>query len=151
MINSLKSFFQEKVAPAEQDDDERRLQVATCALLLEAAHADDEFSEDERVTILALVAKRFQLSDQESDELLHVADEKRQRSGDLYQFARLVNDSFSRERKFAVVELLWQVVYSDGVLEAHEDSLMHKMGKLLGIRHDELMALKANVKRDLGL
>ncbi len=151
MISSLKSFFQEKVAPADQPDDANRLQVATCALLLETAHADDEFSDDERATILTLVAKRFHLSEDEANHLLHVADAERQRTGDLYQFAHLVNDSFSRERKFAVIELLWQVVYSDGVLEAHEDSLMHKMGKLLGIRNNELMALKANVKRDLGI
>ncbi|MFT5232444.1 MAG: putative tellurite resistance protein B-like protein [Candidatus Krumholzibacteriia bacterium] len=151
MIGSLKSFFQEKVAPASAQDDTDRLQVATCALLLEAAHADDDFSDEEMVTIMALVAKRFQMTDQEASELLHVADEERTLSGDLYQFARLVNDSFTRERKFAVIELLWQVVYSDGVLEAHEDSLMHKMGKMLGVRHEELMALKANVKRDLGL
>jgi len=151
MINSFKAFFQDKVAPAEKEDDADRLQVATCALLLEVAHADDDFSDEEMKTIMALVAKRFQMTEEQAGELLHVADAERQRSGDLYQFARLVNDSFSRERKYAVIELLWQVVYSDGVLEAHEDSLMHKMGKLLGIRHEELMALKVNVKRDLGL
>jgi uncharacterized tellurite resistance protein B-like protein len=47
----------------------------------------------------------------------------------------------------AVLELLWQVVYNDGVLEAREDALMHKMGTLLGVRHEELMALKLKVKR----
>jgi uncharacterized tellurite resistance protein B-like protein len=151
MISSLKSFFQDKVAPTEKADDTDRLQVATCALLLEVAHADDDFSDEEMATIMTLVAKRFNLTEDQASELLHVADEERNLSGDLYQFARLVDDSFSRERKFAVIELLWQVVYSDGVLEAHEDSLMHKMGKLLGIRNEELMALKGNVKRDLGL
>ncbi len=151
MLNSLKSFFQDKVAPGQTGDDADRLQVATCALLLEAAHADDVFSAAELKTIMALVGRRFNLTDEQTTELLHVADAERQRSGDLYQFARLVNESFSRERKLAVVELLWQVVYSDGVLEAHEDALMHKMGTLLGIRHEELMALKLRVKREKGL
>jgi uncharacterized tellurite resistance protein B-like protein len=151
MFGSLKSFFQDNVAPGEQADDEHRLQVATCALLLEVAHADDDYSADEVGTIMALVGKRFDLTADETAELLHVADEERQRSGDLYQFARLVNEGFTRERKLAVLELLWQVVYSDGVLEAHEDALMHKMSTLLSIRNDELMALKVRVKRDKGL
>ena len=125
--------------------------MATCALLLEVAHADDDYSEDEVQTVMAVVGRRFGLSAAETSGLLAVADEERRRSGDLYQFARLVNDSYTRERKLAIVELLWRVVYSDGVLESHEDALMHKLGTLLGVRLDELMALKVQVKRDLGL
>ncbi|MCB1182117.1 TerB family tellurite resistance protein [bacterium] len=151
MFGSLKQFFDEKLAPAAAVSEEERLQVATCALLLEVAHADDDYSEDEVQTVMAVVGRRFGLSAAETSGLLAVADEERRRSGDLYQFARLVNDSYTRERKLAIVELLWRVVYSDGVLESHEDALMHKLGTLLGVRLDELMALKVQVKRDLGL
>lgn len=151
MFGSLKTFFKDNVAEEGAGQDVDRLQVATCALLLEAAHADDNYAADELQTIMAAVGARFGLTPERTAELLHVADAERQRSGDLYQFARLVNDSFSRERKLAVVELLWQVVYSDGVLEAHEDALMHKLGTLLGIRHEDLMALKIKVKREKGL
>ena len=151
MFESLKTFFQANLAPADNGDDQRRLQVATCALLLEAAHADATYSEEELATITALVARRFGLSTDETADLLHAADDERRRSGDLYQFARLVNDSFTEPRKLAVVELMWQVVYSDGVLEAREDALMHKMGTMLGVRLDDLMALKIQVKREHGL
>ncbi len=151
MFGSLKSFFQENVAPTAEGDDVRRLQIATCALLLEIAHADDDYAAEEVETIMALVGKRFGLTGEETAELLHVADEERKQSGDLYQFARLVNDNFTRERKLAIAELLWEVVYSDGVLEAHEDALMHKIGTLLGIRNEELMALKVRVKKEKGV
>ena len=40
------------------------------------------------------------------------------------------------------------MVFSDGVLEAHEDALMHKMATLLGVRHEELMALKVKVQNE---
>jgi len=148
MFRSLNSFFKDKIAPAENGtNDLNKLQVATCALLLEAAHADSDFTAEEEATIARMVGERFGLDAEQTAELLHVADEERQSSGDLYQFARLVNDSFTHPRKLAVLELLWQVVYNDGVLEAHEDALMHKMGTLLGVRHEELMALKLKVKR----
>ena len=94
----------------------------------------------------------YKLPRQDTPDLIVVAaDEERRKSGDLYQFARLINEQFPREQKLAVLELLWQVVYSDGVLEAHEDALLHKMGTLLGVRHEELMALKVKVKREKGL
>ena len=148
MFQSLSRFFQDTMAPAaDKAEDLNHLQVATCALLLEVAHADQDFSEDEEKVITKMMGTRFGLDADQTAELLHVADEERKKSGDLYQFARLINDGFSHPRKLAVLELLWQVVYSDGVLEAHEDALMHKLGTLLGVRHEELMALKLKVKR----
>lgn len=148
MLDRLQKFFSESIAPAEPEDDAHRLRVATCALLLEAAQADDEFSDAERTTIAGLVGRRFQLDEAETSQLLELAEAERADAGDLYQFARLINESFTRPRKLAILELLWRVVYSDGVLEAHEDALMHRMGKMLGIRHEELMALKVKVKND---
>ena len=99
---------------------------------------------------MVLLGRRFGLDPHEAREALQVADAERQRAGTV-PVAHVVNDSFTRERKLAVLELMWQVVFSDGVLEAHEDALMHKMGTLLGVRHEELMALKLQVKRGLGL
>ena len=48
MFRSLSNFFQDTMAPPENRDDYiDHLQVATCALLLEAAHADSDFTEQE--------------------------------------------------------------------------------------------------------
>ena len=147
MLDRLQKYFSERIAPAEPDDEAHRLRVATCALLLEVAHADDEFSDVERESLAGMVGDRFELDADETSELLELAEAERNASGDLYQVARLINDTFPRPRKLAILELLWRVVYSDGVLESHEDAIMHRMGKLLGARHEELMALKLKVKR----
>jgi len=147
MIKGLKDFFHDTMAPATGADERQRLRVATCALLLEAAHADQDFSDEERGQITRIVRERFDLDEEHAAGLIALAEEERRASGDLYQFARLINDTYPRGRKLAIVELLWTVVYSDGVLEAHEDALMHRMAHLLGVRHDELMAVKLKVKR----
>ncbi len=150
MFSSLSQLFTNKLSPAEtQTDEQHRLRVATCVLLLEVAHADDDFSADEEVGIRAAVSRRFKLDNDETALLLAEAQQDRQHSGDLYGFARLVNESFSRPRKLAVIELLWEVVYSDGILDAHEDALMHKFSNLLGLRNEELMAIKVQVVRRL--
>jgi len=144
MFEALQKFF-----PGGQSEDSRGpedVRVATCVLLLEAAHADRDFSEVEKTRITDIVARRFGLGTEEAASLMKVADEERARRDDLYSFARQVNEQYTRPRKLAVIELLWEVVFSDLVLEAHEAALMHKLGNLLGIRHDELMALKLKVK-----
>jgi uncharacterized tellurite resistance protein B-like protein len=150
MFESMNKFFSDKItAVPDADEDARRLRVATSALLLEAAHADSDFSDEEKSAILAMLGQRFRLNEQETADLVEVAEQERQQSDSLFEFARLINEEFPRERKLAILQLLWQVVYQDGVLEAHEDALMHKVGKLLGVRHEELMALKIQVKRSL--
>ncbi len=146
MLDRLQQFFNQRMAGRDEQDDAARLRIATCALLLEAAHADRDFSADERALVAELVARRFDLNETDARELIAIADAERENADDLYRFARLVNADFPRARKLAVVELMWRVVYSDGVLEAHEDALMHKVGNLLGVRHDELIALKLKVR-----
>jgi uncharacterized tellurite resistance protein B-like protein len=149
MFKSFDNLFKKVLEPgAETQDETHRLRVATCVLLLEVAHADEEFSPDERQTVRDLIARRFDLDDTETHELLAAADRERRESTDLYQFARLINERFSRPRKLALLELLWQVVFSDGVLAAHEDALMHRLSHLLGIRRQDLIALKQRVKQN---
>jgi len=154
VLSRLQKFFEERVSPDDkgqgaETSDAQRLRVATCALLLEAAHADDDFSEDERATIAKLVGERFSLDATEAKELLAIAEAEREAASDTYGFTRLINETFNGARKLAVLELLWRVVYSDGLLEAHEDALMHRCGRMLGVRHDELMALKLKVKNGM--
>ena len=150
MFDAISKFFEDKIgAQAEGMDEERQLQVATCVLLLEVAHADEEFTAQERETIDTVVGRRFGLDREQTRQLLDLADDQRRQEEDLYGFSRLLNETYSRPRKLAILDLLWEVVFSDGVLEEHEDALMHKMGNLLGVRHQELMAVKVQVKKRL--
>jgi len=149
MFSAITRFFDDKMTPTDNGHTEDPLRIATCALLLEAAHADSDFSDDECEKISTMVGRRFQLSSEDSKALLDIADQQRRQQTDMYGFARLVNDNYTHPRKLAILEMLWEVVYSDGILEAHEDALMHKMGTLLGIRHEDLMAVKIRVKKRL--
>jgi uncharacterized tellurite resistance protein B-like protein len=149
VLDRIRSFFQEQIAPEDASvGADRRLQIATCALLLEVAHADDDFSADERALVRDLLRDRFELTEAQARELMALAEEQRGASTDLYQFARLINDRFDRPQKLAVLAELWRIVYSDGRLEAHEDALLHKLANLFGLRHQELITLKLQVKRE---
>jgi len=148
MIDAITSFFRNQIAPASEEEasGEHRLRVATCALLLEVAHADEEFTPGEQAMIQDLVRREFRLTPDQAAELIALADAERHQSTDLYQFTRLIADHYPRIQKLAILESLWRVVYSDGQLEAHEDALLHKLTKLLGLKHKEMIALKLRVK-----
>ncbi len=147
VFGPLQKLMQGGLSPGSTPQDETaRLRLATAVLLVEAAQADSEFHDAEREALVRMLRARFGLDAAGADSLLAAAEQARWESGDLYQFARQINDSFPLPRKLAVVELLWEIVYSDGALEVHEDALMHKMGNLLGIRLEDLMALKRKVR-----
>ena len=57
MLKSIKEFFRSSMSPPGQTEPKRSrkdIRLAACALLLELAHADDEFTEDERQHLMKL-------------------------------------------------------------------------------------------------
>ncbi len=74
MIKRIKALLLEQgesTFGATQDADE--LQVATAALLVEAALMDDHFDAEERSTIIRLLKARFELSEAATEALLETA------------------------------------------------------------------------------
>ena len=124
------------------------VRIAACALLLEMANVDDEFSPGERETILAILKDEYGLSEEHAAALADAAEKQRDDSLDLWHFTQQVNQNFSREEKILVVELLWKIVYVDGKLDKHEDYLVHSLAKMLNLSHRELIDAKLRVLYD---
>jgi uncharacterized tellurite resistance protein B-like protein len=151
MINKLKKYFDKKAEsaiPVKKEDTRQRLRVAVCALLLETAYTDDEFSDDEKSRLVDMIKTGFGLTEEETDELLHIAQEERKKSVDLWHFTKLINENYSHEEKINLMEMLWEIVYADSVLDKHEDYLMHTLSKLLKIEHRQMIAAKLKAKPD---
>jgi uncharacterized tellurite resistance protein B-like protein len=145
MIENIKKFFSEKIDTSVQDShvsSERSVSIATCALLLEMAHADSEFSQSERDSILSIIRTSFDMTESDATELLDLADLERKESLDLWQFTNLINQTYSREEKIKVAETLWQVIYTDGKIDQHEEYLMRKLTYLLDLEHQEMIEAK---------
>jgi uncharacterized tellurite resistance protein B-like protein len=121
------------------------IRVATCALFLELATIDNQFSEEERQKILSILREEYGLTTEHAVALAETANRQLKGSIDVWQFTNQINQNYSDDEKLRVVELLWRLVYADGVLDAHEDYLMHKLGKLLRLPHKQLIAAKLKV------
>lgn len=119
--------------------------MATCALLLEVASADNEFAPEECQRIIEILVKRFDLPQDDAEELVRAANERRAQSVDLWQFTHQVNESCSQDEKVAFMEEIWRVIYADHTLDGHEDYLVHKLAGLLNLTHPQLIGAKMKV------
>ncbi|MDJ0784389.1 MAG: TerB family tellurite resistance protein [Desulfosarcinaceae bacterium] len=147
MLASLKHFFEKLTddTPRIAADGTDPIRIATCALFLELARIDEQFSPDEVEMILGLLKERYHLSDEHAQALLEEADAERDASVDLWQFANLINQNYSVAEKIDVVETLWQIVFVDGKMDKYERYLMLKIGNLLRLDHDQLIQAKLKV------
>jgi uncharacterized tellurite resistance protein B-like protein len=142
MHDSIRAFFNRNrpagptpagpTPPAASDS--RSLKIAACALLLEVAHADDEFTVGEQGHIEESLARLFDVPEQEVSELIALAEQERRGATDLFQFTAVINESYDEGQRMALAEVLWRVVFADGQLSAHESYLMRKISNLLDLR-----------------
>jgi uncharacterized tellurite resistance protein B-like protein len=114
-------------------------------LLLEIAHADAEFTDEERDRIARHAREDLGVAAEDVREVMRLAEEARRESVDLYQFTKLVTEGFSRDQRLRLIEAIWGVVYSDGVLTAVEGQLARRIAELLGFQHPEVQAARERV------
>ena len=73
MMESIRQFFLANMAETGNQEDETApadLRLAACALLLELAYADDEFTEEERDHLEAAIRRQFGLDEEQAAELI---------------------------------------------------------------------------------
>ncbi len=150
MIDLVKSFFG-KCRATDPSDPEggtgHDVRIAACALFLEMANIDGEFSADERRDILAILSNDYQLSAEYATELAEAARQELEGSIDHWKFTNLINRNYSLAEKTQLIELMWEIAYADGKLEKHEDYLIHKFAKLLHLTHQQLIEAKLKALR----
>jgi uncharacterized tellurite resistance protein B-like protein len=144
MIGKILSLLQSD-RPANNGERFTRVQVATCALLLEVAHSDGHYQAAEAQVVHDLLAGMFSLPADLIAELVEFARDHQQNSTDLFQFAREINAHFSLEEKLAVMEGVWRIIYADGTLDKFEDAIARQMATLLRLSHKEAIGCKVRV------
>lgn len=116
-----------------REDAQHRLHLAACALLLELAHADDEFTEAEADHIEVVLRRHFDLEEDEARELMGLAEEERAGAIDLWQFTNLIRSSYDLGQKTLLAEIMWGLILADGEIARHEAYLLRKIANLLDL------------------
>ena len=123
------------------DDPQRELKLAAAAILVEAALTDGHEDAREFALIRRVLADQFGLDAGESERLVTRATEVARNAVDWNRFTRVLKQGFDAEERLWMMEMLWQVVLSDGELDAWEDTLVRQVAALLAVTdHDRAIA-----------
>jgi len=153
MVDFIKKIFGKKSKDDRGTQPKKTsldISLAVCALFLEIANIDGEFDDSEKKKILFVLKNRFHLAEKDILELIEAANSELNSSIDMWQFTNHINQQFSVAEKSQVVKAMWEIVYSDGKLEKHEDYLIHKLATLLRLSHKQLIDAKLRVKNRPG-
>ena len=136
IIDRLLDLLTAREAPAPgagQDD----LEIAVAALLVEAARMDARFDVAERTVIERLLAEKFDLAPDAVADLIQAAERVVAHSAQYFPFTQQICRNMSSEERVQVIEMLWKVAYSDGVLDPHEDMLLRQIAGLIHVSDQE--------------
>jgi len=148
MFDRLMNFLNRQDSHAGQSED---LRASVAVLLLEAAHRSDHFGPDDRALIERLLAERFGLSKEQCAQLVAASEAKVEQLVQLQPYTHTIFTHMTTEERIQVIEMLWEVVYADGVLDPEEDMLIRRVGGLIDVTdRDRVLARQRVVARTIG-
>jgi len=124
------------------------LHLAACAVLLEIAYADGEFTASERDHLEGVLERHFALPAESGRRLIELADAERRKSIDHFQFTSVLRRSYDLGQKMVLAEVMWGLVLADGQIADHEHYLTRKIANLLDLEPGYLSAAKAAVAKE---
>jgi uncharacterized tellurite resistance protein B-like protein len=136
---------------ADSASNNKKVEVAACALFIEMAKADGEYSDEERNFIVSEMKNTFSLDDEYVNELIQLAEQRIKESVSLYEFTGVINTTFSHDEKIQLIEILWKLIYKDEKLSEYEDHLMKRIAGTINVEHKDIINAKLWVKQQLGL
>ena len=139
MRKILLKFLTIETIETSPADIEHALRVATAVLLVEVTRADFIIVPAEKLRIRELLEQQFNLSTQELDALLEEAETGADRMVSIQHVTRLLNEHYDHAMKRRIVEMMWQLVYADGVKDHYEEHLIRQVADLLYVSHSEFI------------
>ncbi|MDC3075449.1 TerB family tellurite resistance protein [Pelagibacteraceae bacterium] len=131
MINLLKNILNNQSIKEEKDEN-KNLELL-CGLMIEAAYTDGKIDEGEINKIKTSLIDIF--NEDQNDVILSIdkALKNKNNSKSLYYYTSFINKNFTDEKKFQLIEALWEIILSDGEVDDFESSLIRRLAGLLYI------------------
>ena len=115
-------------APEEHD-----LRLAIATLLVRSLTVDGEEVIEEAMKLVDLLKARFDLTDREAEQLFDEAKRAEREATDLFKFTRTVTEQLDRDGRIGVLEMMFEIVAADGVVDVFEENLMTRAATLLRV------------------
>ena len=118
--------------------------ILVAALLIHAAKIDENYTEIEKKIIKKALIDLNNISSDQAEELIKRAEKKEEESNQLIEYTREIK-KHTMESRLKIIEVIWKIVYSDGVGDDYESNLIRRICGLLYISDKNNGIIKTKV------
>ena len=135
----FKNIFKKK----ENNTENKNILIA--ALLIHAAKIDENYTETEKKIIKRSLIDLFSIEPTEAEKLMNYAEKKEEESNQIVEFTKEIK-KYSMESRLKIIEVIWKIVYSDGISDSYESNLIRRICGLLYVSDKDNGIIKTKVK-----
>ena len=136
----LKNFFKK-----QKKESSNNKNILVTALLIHAAKIDENYTEIEKKIITKAIINLNEISPDEAEEILKLAEKKEEESNQIVEFTRKIKQ-YPMEFRLKIIEIIWKIVYSDGTNDNYESNLIRRICGLLYISDKDNGIIKMKVQ-----
>ena len=119
--------------------------VLIAALLVHAAKIDENYSDTEKQIIKKALANLNKISIDEAHQIIIKAERKEIESNQIIEFTQEIK-KYSMEFRLKIIEIIWKIVYSDGVSDNYESNLIRRLCGLLYVSDKDNGIIKKKIE-----
>ena len=118
---------------SKEDKDYNKNLELLCGLMIEAAYSDGQIETNELDKIKSCLVNIFQEDINEVNLVLEEAEKNKNNSKSLHHYTSYINKNFDSDKKILLIEVLWEIILSDGEVHDFESNLIRRLAGLLYI------------------
>ncbi len=149
MLKKIKNFFNDVENVKNKTPLDKNM--AAAVLMVEAAAMDGNVDAAEVATIRDIIINNFGLEKDEANDLIIEAAKHQDESNHLLRFTRAIKDNYSEDERVELIEMLWEVVYTDGIAHDYETNLLRRIAGLIYVSDRDRGDARKRVLAKLGI
>ena len=118
--------------------------VLIAALLIHAAKIDEHYTDIEKKIINKALMDLMNITSDQAEDLMKQAEKKEEESNQIVEFTKEIK-KHPIEFRYKIIEIIWKIVYSDGVSDSFESNLIRRICGLLYISDKDNGIIKTKV------
>ena len=136
----LKNLFKK-----QKKESSNNKNILVTALLIHAAKIDENYTEIEKKIIKKAIINLNEIGSDEAEKILEFAEKKEKESNQIVEFTREIK-KYSMEFRLKIIEIIWEIVYSDGTNDKYESNLIRRICGLLYISDKDNGIIKMKIQ-----
>ena len=134
-----------KIFKKQTKEDTEKKDVLVCALLIHAAKMDENYTEVEKEIIKKALVDINKITIEQAEDLIKSAEKKEKESNQIVKFTGEIK-KYSMEYRLKIIEVIWKIVYSDGITDNYETNLIRRICGLLYVSDKDNGTIKNKVR-----